>query len=42
MAKERVNAAQIAAQQVQSKTDEENIQAIQDQMDKNDMDKLAL
>ena len=42
MAKERVNAAQIAAQQVQSKTDDENIQAIQDQMDKNDMDKLAL
>ena len=42
MAKERVNGAQIAAQQVQSKTDDENIQAIQDQMDKNDMDKLAL
>ena len=42
MAKERAHAAQSAAQQVQFKNDDENIQAIQDQMQKNDLEKLAL
>ena len=42
MAKERANAVQIAAQQVQNRNDTQTIQAIQDQMEQNQMDKLAL